>query len=77
MQSIFRPTRQARSAFLAEAASSNGLNRRDIVAGACACGVGALIGPSQSARSQLKLWLRRRVRSTNDWTQPQPLSKQE
>jgi amidohydrolase len=44
MQSIFRPTRQARSAFLAEAASSNGLNRRDIVAGACACGVGALIG---------------------------------
>jgi amidohydrolase len=44
MQSIFRPTRQARSAFLAEAASPSGLNRRDIVAAACACGVGALIG---------------------------------
>ena len=44
MQSIFHPTRQARSAFLGEAASPNGLNRRDIVAGACACGIGALIG---------------------------------
>src|SRR3984957_19888570 len=44
MQSILRPTWQTRSAFWAEAAPPNGLTRRDIVAGACACGVGALIG---------------------------------
>jgi hypothetical protein len=44
MQTIFRPKKQRRSAFLAEAAPSKGLNRRDIVAAACACGVGALIG---------------------------------
>jgi hypothetical protein len=44
MQSIFRPTRQTRSAFWAEAAPPNGLNRQEIVAGACACCVGALIG---------------------------------
>ena len=44
MRSIFRPTRQARSAFLAEAGPFIGLHRRDIVAGACACGLGALIG---------------------------------
>ena len=44
MRSIFRPTRQARNAFLAEAGPFNGLNRRDIVAGACACGLGALVG---------------------------------
>ena len=44
MQSVFRPTRQTRRKLLAEAAPPNGLHRRGILASACACGMGALIG---------------------------------
>jgi amidohydrolase len=44
MQSTLRHAQQTRRAFLAEATPSVGFHRRDILAAACACGVGALIG---------------------------------
>jgi len=43
MQPMFRPTR-GRRPFLAEAAPSIGINRRDLLTAACACSVSALIG---------------------------------
>ena len=43
MKPIFRPTR-GQLPFLAEAAPSIGINRRDLLTAACACSVSALIG---------------------------------
>ena len=48
MRSIFCTTPQTRRGFLAEAAQSISPNRRDVLAAACACGLGALIGAASA-----------------------------
>ena len=44
MRALFCPTTHTRPRFLAEAAPSASPNRRDVLAAACACGVGAFFG---------------------------------